>query len=268
MASAEFDVEGDAREGAVRGTRSAFTLMELLVVIAIIAVLSALLLPALAGSKEKARRMACGSNMRQLGVGLQTFADDSDQEIPVATDYSVSTESDERIWVTTMIERLENPNVFLCPSALRTRFESRWSGRGWLSIGYNGNTAIDPRGLEAPATEPKISQMTDPSRTVLMADTPSGPTEEKYRGYVFSPANGEANALDKRLGTPLIAARDLVEGSPLKPRELKPVIARHGARGNNDGYANLVLGDGHFETRTASEILAQENGANLIWQFR
>ena len=66
----------------VPGRRTGFTLIELLVVIAIIAMLAALLMPALTSAKDKGKKTVCLSNLRQMGISVIAYAADNDGKIP------------------------------------------------------------------------------------------------------------------------------------------------------------------------------------------
>jgi prepilin-type N-terminal cleavage/methylation domain-containing protein len=256
-----------ASTAIVRQTKAlpetAFTLIELLVVIAIIAILSAMLLPALAGANQKAKRIHCLSNARQLSYGIMMYVDTNNQIYPPSADYGMPAAEPERIWTAKVLPFIQSSMVFACPSANSTNYPSNWNERGVGSIGYTTATAFDPNGVEGFTTFARATTVVTPVLSPLFADSANGPTSEKYRGFTFDPYNGEANVDDPRLGTPLISEKDLVkELADLPPAALKPVHARHG------GYTIVILADGHASAHSVKAILAQDKGAGLHWRFR
>jgi prepilin-type N-terminal cleavage/methylation domain-containing protein len=99
--------------------RRGFTLIELLVVIAIIAILAALLLPALAAAKQKAWRISCVSNLKQVGLGLRMFADDNEDRYPESGGSIswnlVDPNSPSNGWMQQIHGYVQNTNVYHCP---------------------------------------------------------------------------------------------------------------------------------------------------------
>ncbi len=108
------------RKSDERGRPWAFTLVELLVVVAITAIMAALLLPALWGARERSSRAVCKSNLRNVLMGLQVYADDYSGTLPSsadnAGDYHAIRLSDATF--TNFVSRyLDNvSNVFYCPN--------------------------------------------------------------------------------------------------------------------------------------------------------
>ncbi|MGD1020529.1 MAG: type II secretion system protein [Verrucomicrobiia bacterium] len=113
-----------------------FTLIELLTVISIIGVLAGLLLPALNSARERGRRVACVSNLRQIGLAIATYSGDYQNHTPTP-DYNFDTAITQRqvTWNYILVDRgYITPKTFQCPND--HRFQSVVSGMTLYPCSY------------------------------------------------------------------------------------------------------------------------------------
>jgi prepilin-type N-terminal cleavage/methylation domain-containing protein len=175
-------------------SKRAFTLIELLVVIAIIAILAALLFPALSRAKDKAKRTTCMNNLRQINLGLRMYTDDFSDFSP-STPATNPSPSLQNFIAFTGYKKLMKSNVglngasspkdklFACPSDT-FYFDGTLNGQGYVPQGFHEQSFTDysSYAFNAGTTNPvlgrfspglagrKITSVKNPSKTLLLVE--------------------------------------------------------------------------------------------------
>jgi prepilin-type N-terminal cleavage/methylation domain-containing protein/prepilin-type processing-associated H-X9-DG protein len=170
--------------GGTSGRSAAFTLIELLVVIAIIAILAAILFPVFAQAREKARQTTCISNLKQIGLALQMYAQDADETYPEYADTrpcpdpAICGTSATTLSYLFFAQPYSKNNLYSrCPNAVEFRDPSsavskRLALEGRLGYGM-GLPVPGARGFNY------LSQITAPSQHVLVIEiVPDGGTSK------------------------------------------------------------------------------------------
>ena len=232
----------------VRPTRG-FSLLELLVVVAIIAILAALLLPTLQSARERARRTACLSNLKQIGLALELYGRDSDDYFP-NTSFGASapgTYNGQYRWMDALDPYLKSAQIFVCPDASELKYQPRSLNYGGYA--YNGAyyQKPDPDAATPPCSKwdhgygVKQSEVEVPASTIWVTD-----------------AAGNYEISWSETALPAI--------NPTIPRTFGPfgltdmVIERH------QNFINVLWCDGHAKAQGLDEI-TRLNGANVARAF-
>ena len=218
--------------------KNGFTLIELLVVIAIIAILAAILFPVFQKVRENARRAACASNEKQIGLGLMQYVQDNDEYFPERYSDLDPVDGHQRNWKDALNAYIKSKDVFRCPSNPAAQNKdsggvfpagyAMWLPDGFLSskFGHGAGYPQPLAGLDQPS-----------SSLIIIEDSYKYPDVGPYLGYSEPATDG---------------------GAFPGPSEYNS--------GHNRKAGNIIYMDGHVKYRRLIETFVETDGINE-WRF-
>ena len=212
--------------------RNRFTLIELLVVIAIVAILAAMLLPALANARAKAKQVSCLSQLKQMGLGLTLYADAHDgrfiNPLPIAGMPRGSQNDNVCWWRFYLQPYVGDWAVLVCPVGLRTVANAPDS-TNQFHFNYGYNTSLTSRTDATIRNTSTLLAFADASH--WNANGCSGGRSTAWANINLRPSGNACNADQSS--------------------NWVTVCTRH------NGGSNIVFVDGHAEFRNAQNIHTQ-----------
>ena len=174
--------------------RRGFTLIELLVVVAIIGILAAMLLPAMAGVKAKAKQIRCSSNMRQIGLAMRMYADDSRGLLPGP---GHGLDAHDESWIEDLNPYTDTiDELRACPSDKEGLNRLKIRGTSYILNGFTAVDLITPFG-EILRSQRNIDQFARPTQTMILFEVADAAAPNIFKDHAHSRAwnNGWTSVL-------------------------------------------------------------------------